>query len=148
MVLQHGPSPYPIGLRFRVLPVPHLRAVCAQFQDFGRTRHHPRGFRTSWAITKLRTLRWVVREERFGFALSHPPNRARESTRVSSICPLVERPGTRGFSGIRISKVGNGRCRVEEGATVYRRSFHSCQGAFTIGGASPALAVVASCPRC
>jgi hypothetical protein len=94
-------SPCSSSVRFGVLSVPQGRALSAQFHR--RSKHAlcalprsvPRGLRLSWTIGELRPLRWVVREEHLGFALSHPPDRGRESTRVRSACLLAERSGTR-----------------------------------------------------
>jgi hypothetical protein len=88
-------SPRPSSLRLATLLIPHLRAFGRQFQNFGRTRP----FRVVTArlgqSLKLRRLFGVIRKEHFGFALSRPPDRGRESTHLCSICPLFERPGTR-----------------------------------------------------
>ena len=78
----------PGGLCFGVLSVPHPRALSAQFDSgskhalCSRPRSVSGGLRLSWTIGELRPLHWVVREEHLGFALSHPSNRGRESTRV------------------------------------------------------------------
>jgi hypothetical protein len=83
----------------RVLSVPHFRALSAQFDSgskhalCGLPKTVSRGLCLSRTIGELRPLRWVVREEHFGVALSHLLNRGRESTRVCSACLLAERPG-------------------------------------------------------
>ena len=87
------PSPCSSGLRLAVFFVPYTRALRAQFHDL--VSKPPYSFRTSRTIAELRPLRGVVREEHLGFALSHPPERGRESTSVRSIYLLAERPGTR-----------------------------------------------------